>query len=100
MKLPITRWKYKGSEDYHIGPTAQDFYRIFKLGADEVSISTIDPAGIALRAIQELNLQLQEKEAMILALQDEVDQLKHLEGKVDALEATLDTIQRQIAARK
>ena len=37
---------------------------------------------------------------MILALQDEVDQLKHLEGKVDALEATLDTIQRQIAARK
>ena len=100
MKLPITRWKYKGSEDYHIGPTAQDFYRIFKLGTDEVSISTIDPAGIALRAIQELNLQLQEKEAMILALQDEVDQLKHLEGKVDALEATLDTIQRQIAARK
>ena len=82
------------------GPTAQDFYRIFKLGTDEVSISTIDPAGIALRAIQELNLQLQEKEAMILALQDEVDQLKHLEGKVDALEATLDTIQRQIAARK
>jgi hypothetical protein len=48
-KLPITKWRYKGSDEYHIGPMAQDFYALFSLGSDDVSISTIDPAGIALR---------------------------------------------------
>jgi hypothetical protein len=100
MQLPITRWKYKGSDEYHIGPTAQEFYRIFKLGTDDVSISTIDPAGIALRAIQELNEQLQQKEAIIQALQAEVDQLKRLEERVDALEAALDILPRQVATHK
>jgi Chaperone of endosialidase len=51
--LPITKWKYKGANDYHIGPTAQDFYKAFGLGIDDKGISTVDPAGIALAAIQE-----------------------------------------------
>jgi predicted nuclease with TOPRIM domain len=33
---------------------AQDFYASFGLGEDEKTISTIDPAGVALAAIQEL----------------------------------------------
>jgi trimeric autotransporter adhesin len=53
-KLPITRWKYKGTDEYHVGPTAQDFYEAFQLGLDSTSISTVDPSGIALRAIQQL----------------------------------------------
>ncbi|MBS4029126.1 MAG: tail fiber domain-containing protein [Ignavibacteriales bacterium] len=54
--LPITIWNYKseGSTIKHIGPTAQDFYQAFGLGNDDKTISTIDPAGIALAAIQEL----------------------------------------------
>ncbi|MFM9907870.1 MAG: tail fiber domain-containing protein [Chitinophagaceae bacterium] len=52
--LPITKWKYKGSDEYHIGPMAQDFYKLFDLGTDDKGISTVDPAGIALAAIQEL----------------------------------------------
>ncbi len=54
--LPITRWNYKGesAQVQHIGPTGQDFYRLFGLGTDEKSISTIDPPGVALAAIQAL----------------------------------------------
>ena len=55
-RLPIERWNYKteGDEVQHIGPVAQDFKALFNVGADDKSISTIDPAGIALAAIQEL----------------------------------------------
>ena len=64
-ELEITRWNYKGdSEMDHIGPTAQDFQRIFGVGSDGKSISTIDPPGIALAAIKELykeNISLKEQ---------------------------------------
>ena len=55
-ELPITRWNYKGepASIQHIGPMAQDFYRIFHIGNDSLSISTIDPSGIALVGIKEL----------------------------------------------
>jgi hypothetical protein len=57
--LPITKWNYK-TEDAsitHIGPMAQDFYAEFGVGGSDKSISTIDPAGIALIGIQELSKQ-------------------------------------------
>ncbi|HTC00381.1 MAG TPA: tail fiber domain-containing protein, partial [Ferruginibacter sp.] len=54
-KLSITKWKYKGTSEYHVGPMAQDFYSSFNLGTDNTHISTIDPAGVALIAIQELS---------------------------------------------
>ncbi len=68
MQLPITKWNYKGqASSAHIGPTAQDFYKLFGVGDDDKSISSIDPSGIALRAIQELivenkKLQMEMKE--------------------------------------
>lgn len=52
--MPITRWKYKGTNEFHIGPMAQDFHAAFKTGTDNKSISSIDPAGVALAAIQAL----------------------------------------------
>lgn len=52
--LPITQWRYKGTNEYHIGPMAQDFKAIFNVGVDDKSISAIDPGGIALAAIQQL----------------------------------------------
>lgn len=55
-QLPIMRWNYK-TEDRtttHIGPTAQDFNALFEVGNDTTSISTIDPAGVALGGVKEL----------------------------------------------
>ena len=66
VQLSIQRWKYKGTNEYHIGPTAQDFYKLFSLGTDDKGISTVDPAGIALAAIQEL---IKENETLKLELQ-------------------------------
>ena len=52
-QLAITRWNYKGKTDAtHIGPTAQDFKAAFGVGANDKTISTIDPSGIASRSYQ------------------------------------------------
>ena len=57
--LHIQEWNYKSESatTTHVGPTAQDFYAAFNLGgeAGKTSISTIDPAGIALLGIQALS---------------------------------------------
>jgi hypothetical protein len=87
--LPITRWNYKNLSEQHIGPVAQDFYRIFHLGTDDKTISTIDPSGIALAGIQglydkirsqnteiqDLRVQLQKQQAALAAQQAQIDQL-------------------------
>jgi hypothetical protein len=57
--LPVNEWNYKTESAIttHIGPTAQDFYAAFGLNgeAGQTSISTIDPAGVALLGIQALD---------------------------------------------
>lgn len=81
--LEITQWNYKGDlSAEHIGPTAQDFREIFGVGSDGKSISTIDPSGIALAAIKELNQQNQR-------LAGENAELKM---QIDALARRLDAI--------
>lgn len=81
--LEITRWNYKGKNDVeHIGPTAQDFHKAFGVGPDDKSISTIDPSGIALAAIKELNKQNQELAKQNDQLKKELENLKK---KVDKL---------------
>jgi hypothetical protein len=68
--LPITKWNYR-SEDpsiTHIGPTAQDFLKTFGVGGDDKSISTIDPSGIALVAIQALLERVESLEAELSAI--------------------------------
>ncbi|MBI4250354.1 tail fiber domain-containing protein [Candidatus Uhrbacteria bacterium] len=61
-QLKITRWNYKAdsSDTTHIGPVAEEFYAAFGVGGIEGmrSISTIDPSGIALLAIQALSQQI------------------------------------------
>ena len=41
---------------------AQDFYRAFELGHTDKGISTLDSSGVALAAIQALNVKLSKKE--------------------------------------
>ncbi|TAK61158.1 MAG: hypothetical protein EPO24_06000 [Bacteroidetes bacterium] len=75
--LPISIWNYKGENNNvkHIGPMAQDFRAAFGLGNDDRSISTIDPAGIALATIQELNKQNQSLQARVEELEKFVQSL-------------------------
>ncbi len=75
-QLKIQRWKYKGTSEYHIGPTSQDFYKLFTLGTDDKGISTVDPAGIALAAIQELQRIIQKQNEQINQLQKRIEAIE------------------------
>lgn len=85
-ELPISQWNYKteSCEVKHIGPTAQDFRKTFGVGSDGKSISTIDPSGIALAAIKELNRQNQNLKSENENLKK---QLEALSRKVEKLAA-------------
>jgi Chaperone of endosialidase len=57
-RLPVRSWSYKAEPGVrHIGPVAQDFHRVFRVGADERHIGTVDEAGVALAAIKALAAQ-------------------------------------------
>ncbi|TNE65506.1 MAG: hypothetical protein EP344_03015 [Bacteroidetes bacterium] len=95
MQLPITQWNYINEDDgvKHIGPMAQDFYAAFGLGRDERSISTIDPAGVALVAIQELNKKQQE-------LQKTMEELQQKTTEINQLKTMLESLQSEVSALK
>ena len=71
VRLPIKQWSYRSQNPgiEHIGPMAQDFHALFGLGDDDKTISTIDPAGIALAAIQELDSQNKELKERVTELE-------------------------------
>ncbi len=77
-ELPVYRWHHKDGDPnlQHIGPMAQDFWNAFKVGGDSLKISTIDPSGVALAAIQELAKENEERKAMNEELKKEVQDLR------------------------
>jgi len=81
QSVDILRWNYKSQtpEITHIGPTAQDFRAAFGVGQDSTAISSIDPAGVALAAIKELDRTQQE-------LASKVRQMEQMSLKLDELQ--------------
>ncbi len=77
-ELPVQRWKYKGTNEYHIGSVAEDFYKAFGLGMDDKGISTVDPSGIALAAIQEQQRIIEKQNDLILQLQKRIEALEKI----------------------
>lgn len=56
-KLPVFHWKYKGQEFPHMGPMAQDFWAIFKLGTgDDKGITTQDMDGVLIAGVKGLEI--------------------------------------------
>jgi hypothetical protein len=79
--MPMTRWKFKGTEERHIGPVAEDFYRAFGCGTgipedDSTSIAALDLAGVSLVAVQELTRLIKEQQKEITALKAQVEVLQ------------------------
>jgi len=85
-RLPIERWSYRGEPVRHLGPMAQDFAAAFGLGADDRHIFTLDAAGVALAAIQELHALAQAQQARLEALERELTTLR---GETAGLHAGL-----------
>ena len=77
-EMPVSTWNYNSQSEAirHIGPMAQDFYSAFGVGEDERHITTVDEGGVALAAIQGLNIKLQEKDKEIQALEERLNKLE------------------------
>jgi hypothetical protein len=86
MELPVKSWYYKGTDEMHIGPFAEDFYTIFGTGDRNSSdigryLSTIDVAGVSLRGVQILITELEEMKSTNSELKEENEELRNeIEG--------------------
>ncbi len=84
--LPIGAWSYKRDPAgvRHVGPMAQAFHAAFGLGANDVTIATVDADGVNMLAIQAL-----ERRTVALRKQVEAEQAQGatLRKQVDAARA-------------
>ena len=78
-ELPIQYWVYRNQENVqHLGPMAQDFYRIFNYGNSDKVIHGIDSDGVLLATIKGvyLNLNQLSDSLNINTKANQVDQVK------------------------
>jgi Chaperone of endosialidase/Ubiquitous surface protein adhesin repeat len=69
VEMPVSTWQYLNEHGVrHIGPMAQDFKRLFSVGANDTSIAVVDADGVAIAAIQGLHQIVNEKNAEIATL--------------------------------
>jgi hypothetical protein len=96
--MPITQWNYKGDPAgvRHIGPMAQDFYKTFHVGANDKTISTVDPAGITLAGVQGLYKKLLEDEQKIKDMQAALDKAQAQQSQIDALTQKLAEMEKKM----
>ncbi|HVG29549.1 MAG TPA: tail fiber domain-containing protein [Pyrinomonadaceae bacterium] len=94
-KLSVSTWNYidEGRQVRHMGPMAEDFYKTFGLGTNNVSIGVQDLAGVSLAAVKALEArtaELQLKTAEVTTLRAEVNNLRAdnaaMERRLAALE--------------
>jgi hypothetical protein len=88
LDLPIHTWRYnhQSEADRHIGPMAQDFYRLFGFGTSDKTIAPSDTASVALAAAQQLAREVAAKDAELAALRE---QNESLEARLARLEARM-----------
>lgn len=55
-RLPVSTWRYDEEEGrpLHLGPMAQDFYKIFELGGSDREIAAVDALGVLITVCKEL----------------------------------------------
>ena len=94
--LKIRSWNYKSQSRTirHIGPMAQDFYKEFKVGENNITISSVDMDGVILSGIKGLNNRLGKLQSLndVDALQQQtkdIDNTASLNKRLDAIEAAI-----------
>jgi len=98
--LKIKSWNYKSESNHlrHIGPMAQDFYKLFGVGESNLTIATIDMDGIILSGIKALDDRI-----------NYLQRLKEIDGltkrlvdlnDTDALNKRLDMIEAALSDKK
>ena len=95
VKVPVSTWNYK-IEDVskrHMGPMAQDLYKVFELNDSDESIATVDSDGISFAAIQGLYQMVKEKDTVIESLQKENNEIRNRLSMIESLFAKLSLTQ-------
>jgi hypothetical protein len=93
--LPVTTWSYRGSDHNvrHMGPMAQDFSRVFSLGATSSGIAVVDAQGVAFAAIKGLYAKLQSQKQTIAA---QHSRIRSLAKRVSALDRAVKKLERAV----
>ncbi|MCE3280291.1 MAG: Flagellar hook-length control protein FliK [Bacteroidetes bacterium] len=95
-KLKIRSWNYRSQSKSirHIGPMAQDFYNVFHLGENDVSVSSVDMDGVILSGIKALSFRVDslnnfmDIESLNLKI-EKLDDSEALNTRLDVLEEIL-----------
>jgi len=98
--MPVMTWNYKTQHESirHIGPTAQDFRSAFGLGDNDNTISTIDPSGVALAAIQGLVEEIKLRDGKIAQLEARgLEQRAESQTQIEDLKSELRAIRERLA---
>ncbi|MEN3026648.1 MAG: hypothetical protein ABDH31_02935 [Chlorobiota bacterium] len=104
-RLPVEGWYYRGTEEYHIGPYAEDFHEAFGTGAlnssdVRTSLAASDVAGVALLGIKALAEQVERGGAVVQSTQKELEALRRenavLRKKTTALEQRVAALERLV----
>ena len=81
--LNVQAWNYKGSDERHIGPMAEDFVEAFDVGTiredgtrENKYLASVDVAGVALAGVKELIQQNQELRQTVEELRQRIDELE------------------------
>jgi hypothetical protein len=97
--LPVMTWNYTTQDESirHIGPTAQDFRAAFGLGESDKTISTIDPSGVALAAIQGLVEEIKLRDEKIAELEAwSREQGAGSRAEIEVLKAELQALREEV----
>jgi hypothetical protein len=82
-QLTMESWQYKGSDERHIWPCAEDFVALFDVGVttsdgarDDKHLSAGDVAGVALAGVQQLSKENEELRQLVRELTQRIEQLE------------------------
>jgi hypothetical protein len=118
-QLPVEGYFYKGTEEYHITPMAEDFYRLFGTGVHEIIetdstgqlvrrpnpevdkyLAASDVAGVALLGVKALDERISTLGPQSSALEQRLEALQqenqHLQQRVEVLQQQNGRLQQQL----
>lgn len=76
-RLSVSKWSYKSSGSVtHMGPTSQDFYSVFGLGATETKINSVDADGVILAGIKGVYTEFETLESQLESVSADLKQKK------------------------
>jgi hypothetical protein len=113
--IEVPTWNYKGTDERHIGPMAEDFVEAFDVGVirecdglrDDHYLAARDVAGVALIGVQELYRMFQDQQNLAQQLQQTTQQLtaqtqeiEQLRLEMAQMQAVMETLLAQQISHK